>query len=98
MNIDTAQEIDGGRVSSLAQQQPGKLKGGGGWGWESNCTACWKDLGVWNTTRIRGQVLKQAGDRSDLDLLKFKMPFWIAATPITKTLHYSERVNTIQHV
>lgn len=30
MNIDTAQEIDGGRVSSLAQQQPGKLKGGGG--------------------------------------------------------------------
>lgn len=28
MNIDTAQERDGGRVSSLAQQQPDKLKRG----------------------------------------------------------------------
>lgn len=41
MNIDTAQESDGGRVSSLAQQQPDKLKRRRG-----VQHVLWKDFGV----------------------------------------------------
>lgn len=43
MNIDTAHERDGGRVSSLAQQQPDKLKRG-----RRVQHVFWKDFGVSN--------------------------------------------------
>ncbi len=64
MNIDTAQERDGGRVSSLAQQHPDKLKRGRGGG--HNCMLE-GDFGVSNVARM---YAKQAAERFHLDFLK----------------------------
>lgn len=61
MNIDTAQERDGGRVSSLAQQQPEKLKRGRG-----GETVRWKDFKI----SAECVVTAKQAVRSHLETLK----------------------------